>query len=64
MGSMVACEPRTKENVDQETSPGVTHGGTGVGTTATGVGTTGTPGGIRDIGDTIRVKDAENNRNR
>jgi hypothetical protein len=60
LSTMAACEGQTTkevENVDDQTSPGVTGGGTGAGTTATGVGTTGTPGSLTDVGDTIRTEE-------
>jgi hypothetical protein len=64
LSTLVACGDRRVENADQETSPGVTAGGTGAGTTATGVGTSGTPGGLTEIGDTVRTEDRETNRDR
>ena len=58
LGTLSSCDGKQEvENVDEQTSPGVTAGGTGVGTTATGVGTTGTPESLTDVGDTIRAEE-------
>ncbi len=64
LSTLMACDNRQVENADGETSPGVTGGGTGAGTTATGVGTSGTPGGLTEIGDTVRTDETNPNRDR
>lgn len=63
LNAITACGDRRVENVDEETSPGVTAGGTGAGTTATGVGTSGTPSNLTEIGDTVRAEDTDVKRN-
>lgn len=64
LSTLAACGNANVQNADDETSPGVTGGGTGAGTTATGVGTSGTPGGLTDVGDTIRTTDTDTTRER